>query len=280
MHRSALGPGALSDEWAAERLPRHAARAGFVFLVARAADGSVAGFAYGYDGARGHWWSDQVARSLSAAQRAEWLDRPHYEVAELHVLPGVQRHGIGSTLLAYLLTRQPHDRAILSTQTGSRKARDFYAKNGWQELAAVDFGPGYPPYLVLGQAGYPARRHKRSGRYHGTWPSQTAAQMVFVGLGLNAWGLFYVPQEVALASQFHQARLLTVEDDPIVRADLRLILEDAGFDVVPDAHDGVELSSSLRASAHLDPIDLSLPRLDGVRRLARSWTSGMCRSSP
>lgn len=151
IHRSALGPGALSDEWAAERLPRHVERHGFVFLVARAADGSVAGFAYGYDGARGHWWSEQVARSLSTGQRAEWLDRPHYEVAELHVLPGAQRRGIGSTLLAYLLTRQRHDRAILSTQTGSRKARDFYAKNGWQELAGVDFGPGYPPYLVLGR---------------------------------------------------------------------------------------------------------------------------------
>jgi GNAT superfamily N-acetyltransferase len=150
VHRSALGPGALSDEWAAERLPRHVERAGFVFLVARA-DDRITGFAYGYDGARGHWWSEQVARSLSAAQRADWLDPPHYEVAELHVLPGAQRRGIGSTLLAYLLTQQRHDRAILSTQTGSRKARDFYAKNGWQELAGVDFGPGYPPYLVLGR---------------------------------------------------------------------------------------------------------------------------------
>ena len=36
------------------------------------------------------------------------------------------------------------------------------------------------------------------------------------------------------------ARILTVEDDPIVRADLRLVLEDAGFDVLPDARDGVE----------------------------------------
>ena len=34
---------------------------------------------------------------------------------------------------------------------GSRKARGFYAKNGWQELASVDFGTGYPPYVVLGK---------------------------------------------------------------------------------------------------------------------------------
>ena len=65
--------------------------------------------------------------------------------------PAWQRRGIGSSLLAQLLTRQPHDRALLSTQLGSRKARGFYAKNGWQELASVDFGTGYPPYVVLGK---------------------------------------------------------------------------------------------------------------------------------
>ncbi len=36
------------------------------------------------------------------------------------------------------------------------------------------------------------------------------------------------------------ARVLTVEDNPIVRADLRLVLEDAGFDVCADARDGIE----------------------------------------
>jgi GNAT superfamily N-acetyltransferase len=70
---------------------------------------------------------------------------------ELHVRPRLQRGGIGSALLAQLLTRQPHDRALLSTQRGSRKARSFYAKNRWSELATVDFGTGYPPYLVLGR---------------------------------------------------------------------------------------------------------------------------------
>jgi GNAT superfamily N-acetyltransferase len=77
-------------------------------------------------------------------------------VVELHVRPSHQRGGTGSLLLAQLLTRQPHDRALLSTQRGSRKARSFYAKNGWLELAEVDFGPGYPPYLVLGKALLPA----------------------------------------------------------------------------------------------------------------------------
>jgi ribosomal protein S18 acetylase RimI-like enzyme len=121
-----------------------------VFLAAEV-DGSVVGFGYGYTGADGQWWSDNVARALTPVQRAQWLDPPHFEIVELHVRPAFQRGGIGSRLLAQLLTRQRHDRALLSTQRSSRKARAFYAKNAWQELAEVDFGAGYPPYLVLGK---------------------------------------------------------------------------------------------------------------------------------
>jgi len=150
VHRAALGAGALSDEWAFDRLPRHAERDGLVFLVA--GDGAaVVGFGYGYTGSYGQWWTDRVARALTAEQRLEWLDPPHFEVVELHVRPGLQRRGIGSTLLAQLLDRQAHDRAVLSTQRSSKKARGFYAKNRWLELAEVDFGSGYPPYIVLGK---------------------------------------------------------------------------------------------------------------------------------
>jgi ribosomal protein S18 acetylase RimI-like enzyme len=156
VHRSALGAGALSDDWAANRLPAHAERADFRFLVAREAD-EVIGFAYGYTGAYGQWWTEHVAQALDADQRREWLDPPHYEIVELHVRPSRQRDGVGTRLLEELLAAQPHDRALLSTQAGSRKARGFYAKNGWSELAGVDFGPGYPRYLVLGKKLGPAR---------------------------------------------------------------------------------------------------------------------------
>jgi ribosomal protein S18 acetylase RimI-like enzyme len=171
VHRSALGAGALSDDWARDRLPRHAARDDFIFLVAREG-GEVAGFGYGYTGAYGQWWTECVARSLTAAQRAEWLDLPHFEIVELHVRPSSQRSGIGSALLAQLLTRQPHDRALLSTQLGSRKARDFYAKNGWLELANIDFGAGYPPYIALGKRLAPATSQRPTTR---TWPRPESA---------------------------------------------------------------------------------------------------------
>ncbi len=150
MHRSALGAGALSDEWARERLPAHVERRDFVFLVARE-NGGLVGFAYGFTGEHGQWWTESVARAFSPAQREQWLEPPHFEVVELHVRPSRQRRGIGSALLAQLLSRQPHDRALLSTQAASGKARSFYAKNGWSELADVDFGAGYPGYIVLGK---------------------------------------------------------------------------------------------------------------------------------
>jgi DNA-binding response OmpR family regulator len=66
--------------------------------------------------------------------------------------------------------------------------------------------------------------------------------------------------------------VLTVEDDPIVRADLRLILEDAGFDV-HGARNGYEALEATRDHRpHLILLDLGLPHLDGfeaTRRILR-----------
>lgn len=61
------------------------------------------------------------------------------------------------------------------------------------------------------------------------------------------------------------ATVLAVDDDPIVRADLRLVLEDAGFDVCGDACDGVEAVELARAHRpDVIVLDLAMPRLDGV----------------
>jgi CheY-like chemotaxis protein len=61
-----------------------------------------------------------------------------------------------------------------------------------------------------------------------------------------------------------------VEDDPITRADLRLVLEDAGFEVCEDARDGVEAVELARTSRpDLVLMDLVLPRVDGVEAIRR-----------
>jgi CheY-like chemotaxis protein len=60
-------------------------------------------------------------------------------------------------------------------------------------------------------------------------------------------------------------KILTVEDNAIVSADVRTILEAAGYDVVPDARDGVQAVEHVRAYApDLILLDLTLPRINGV----------------
>ena len=62
----------------------------------------------------------------------------------------------------------------------------------------------------------------------------------------------------------------TVEDDPIVRDDLRTLLEREGFEVLAGARDGVEaveLAREHRPDVIL--LDLSLPRLGGVEAAQR-----------
>jgi len=66
------------------------------------------------------------------------------------------------------------------------------------------------------------------------------------------------------------ASVLTVEDEPIVRADLRLVLEDAGFSVCAGAGDGVE---AIELAREHEPdvilLDLGLNRLNGVEATRR-----------
>jgi CheY-like chemotaxis protein len=65
-------------------------------------------------------------------------------------------------------------------------------------------------------------------------------------------------------------KILTVDDNAIVSADVRSILEAAGYDVCPDARDGEQAIEHVRAyEPDLILLDLALPRLDGVDAASR-----------
>jgi GNAT superfamily N-acetyltransferase len=146
-----IDPDALNAlVWRDETVPRHAARDDFTFLVARER-GDVVAFAYGYTGRYGQWWTDRVAECLDDETRSRWLDAPHFEVCELHVRPDRQRLGIGARLLDELLGVQPHDRVLLTANPAKAQPLPFYRKHGWEELADVVFGEGYPTYVLLGK---------------------------------------------------------------------------------------------------------------------------------
>ncbi|HZC25892.1 MAG TPA: GNAT family N-acetyltransferase [Actinopolymorphaceae bacterium] len=120
-----------------EQLPRHAERAGFRLVLARTAAGPV-GFAYGYTGGPGQWWTERIRERIPAELAAEWLDG-HFEFVELGVVPGAQRQGIGSAVHDALLDGLPHDRALLTTwMDDSRPARRLYRRKGWLALAQIE----------------------------------------------------------------------------------------------------------------------------------------------
>lgn len=94
-------------------LAAHAQRRGFR-AVASIADNHLIGFGYGYRSAPGQWWHDQVATAIAGSGRRGWLD-DCFELAELHVTPAAQGHGVGYTQLQALLAEVPQRTVLLST---------------------------------------------------------------------------------------------------------------------------------------------------------------------
>jgi GNAT superfamily N-acetyltransferase len=105
------------------------------FRAAAAFDGRVlVGFTYGYNGARGQWWHDQVARRLSAEDRKRWLDGA-FELVELHLRPDHQGQGLGGRLHDLLLEDVRRPTAVLSTPAREGRAMQLYRARGWVILA-------------------------------------------------------------------------------------------------------------------------------------------------
>ena len=117
-------------------LPRHAARDGFRLALAPA-DGGLVGFAYGYTGQPGQWWTDRLLDRLPRDLTDVWVGG-HFEFVELAVRPAAQRGGIGRALHDALLDGLPHRRALLGTWPDDRPARQLYLRAGWRVLAPID----------------------------------------------------------------------------------------------------------------------------------------------
>jgi ribosomal protein S18 acetylase RimI-like enzyme len=121
------------DSWRRTTWDLHAARDGF--RVARARDaGRLVGFAYGYTGEYGQWWTDQAARFLDPDVAAEWLGG-HFDLVSLGVLEDARRRGIGRGLLRAVTRDLPQARWTLMTSADADDpARHLYAREGWQVI--------------------------------------------------------------------------------------------------------------------------------------------------
>lgn len=130
--------GDVADEatWREMVWDRHAAREGFRLASASQGD-VVVGFAYGYTGERGQWWTDTVSAVLAPEVAERWLGG-HFELVSIGVAPGSRRQGLGRRLMRSLLDGLPHERLLLMTTSDEGDpARQMYALEGWSVL-----GPG------------------------------------------------------------------------------------------------------------------------------------------
>ena len=110
----------------------------------------LVGIAYGYRGAPGQWWHDQVRAALSDDEAARWLDGA-FEVCEFHVRPSSQGTGLGQRLLVRLLSLTDAPTAVLTTPDADTRARRFYRTGGWTDLVEQLRFPGDPrAFAVLG----------------------------------------------------------------------------------------------------------------------------------
>ena len=131
-------------------LDTHLERDGLAAVGAVDDDGVLLGIAYGYRGAHGQWWHDQVRAALDEQTAQEWLDGS-FEVCEFHVRPASQGTGLGRALLSQLLARTDARTAVLTTPDLDTRARRFYATAGWVDLVRDLRFPGDPrSFAVLG----------------------------------------------------------------------------------------------------------------------------------
>lgn len=110
----------------------------------------IAGFGYGYLGAAGQWWFDEVARGLGDRDNP-WLS-DYFELTELHVRPVYQGRGIGEALLRALLAPVTARAVLLSTPEGVSRAWRLYRRLGFVDvLRNFRFTGDSRPFAVLGR---------------------------------------------------------------------------------------------------------------------------------
>ena len=117
------------------------------------ARGALVGICYGYRGAPGQWWYDQVARGLHAEDRA--LPTDYVELTELHVTPDRQGRGLGSALLRTFLEDRDEGTVLLSTPEVDDEANGawrLYRSLGFTDvLRSYRFDGDARPFAVLGR---------------------------------------------------------------------------------------------------------------------------------
>lgn len=133
----------------------HMLRADWRCVAALDAEERMIGVAYGYRGAHGQWWHEQVRRGITERDGPgvadAWLG-DYFELTEIHVRPNSQGHGIGEELLRRLLAEVFAANVLLSTPEGTSRAWRLYRRLGFLDVLRQYRFTGDPrPFAVLGR---------------------------------------------------------------------------------------------------------------------------------
>lgn len=138
------------DRWRDQVWERHATREGFRLALART-DGLIVGFAYGYTGEHGQWWTDHAGKVLHPAVADDWLGG-HFELVSIGVDEPARGSGVGRRLMAALTDGLDQPRWLLMTSADpADPARRLYRSTGWAVV-----GPGLGVDQVIMGRAWPA----------------------------------------------------------------------------------------------------------------------------
>ena len=117
------------------------------------------GVAYGYPGAPGQWWQQQVVLGLQRgglpSQEIAQLMHSYFELTELHIHPRAQGRGLGEALARRLLAGRAERNVLLSTPETNgepNRAWRLYRRLGFTDIIRRYHFAGDPrAFAILGR---------------------------------------------------------------------------------------------------------------------------------
>ncbi|BBY01352.1 GNAT family N-acetyltransferase [Mycobacterium seoulense] len=127
--------------------------------AAELSNAPLLGVAYGYPGAPGQWWQQQVILGLQRGglppQEIAGLMNSYFELTELHIHPRAQGRGLGEALARRLLAGRSEENVLLSTPetTGEpNRAWRLYRRLGFTDVIRQYHFAGDPrAFAILGR---------------------------------------------------------------------------------------------------------------------------------
>ena len=128
--------------------------------AAALSDAPLLGVAYGYPGAPGQWWQQQVVLGLQRGglppDEITRLMNSYFELTELHIHPRAQGRGLGEALARRLLAGRAEKNVLLSTPEINgepNRAWRLYRRLGFTDIIRGYHFAGDPrAFAILGRA--------------------------------------------------------------------------------------------------------------------------------